>query len=182
MTIEAQLTRIADALERANIRAERPQSAGALPSIQPEDTPAEPEKPKSYVEQRKAEVTPPTQRPRGPQALKPTLPKPVKEPEKAVVKEPEAPPADDFLETPAEPAKAVTIDEVRAAVVKYRADKTKELGADKAKELCLGLLAKHGGGASILAGSAAAKLGDGSTHPGVLKPEFYAAVLAAIQA
>lgn len=173
MTIEALLERIAVALEQRN-------AASLIPAeVQIAET-------KSYAEQRKEEVRKEAggERPRGPQALPKTVLKGPKEKEPAKAPEPKKEePTDDFLETPAaEPPKAVTIDEVRAALVKFRADKTKELGAEKAKELAVNLLAKHGNGASVLIGSAAAKMPDGSDHPGLLKPEFYAAVLKAIQA
>lgn len=75
-----------------------------------------------------------------------------------------------FGDEPAAPAKVVTIEEVRAAL--------KDLRTRKSKDEAFAVLSKAGNGAKFLPGSTQAANGG----EGILKPEFYAAVLAAAQA
>lgn len=127
----------------------------------------------SYAKERKQEVAAAAgNRPRGETALKPEL----------KVKEPEKVPEPDFLDDgPApEPVKEVTIDDVRKALVAFRTAKIAELGDAKGKELVMKLLSDHGNKATVLPGTKAALLPDGSPHPGALKQEYFAAVLAAL--
>lgn len=154
MSIEVQISKLIEALDNNTTAAN--QLAGVLTNAKPT---AEPEKPKTYVQERKAEIKA--------EAKKPIKVTPVKEPDPV----PEEP--DDFLgdepEPEAEPV--VTIEQVRKALIAYR--------TEKGKDPAMALLAKHGNGALKLPGPNAAP---GVVGPGELAPEFYAAVLKAVSA
>lgn len=171
MSIENQLDLLIEALDKNTAAAN--QLADRLSNAVEE--PTAPEKPKTYVQERKAEVAAEKDRPRGKQALKSALVK--KEPE-PVVEE-----TDDFLgddPVPEEPESKVevTLDDVRLALVEYRKAAIAELGDEKGKASAMALLAKHGGGAKVLP-NPHTKAED---RPLALRPEFYAAVLKAVQA
>lgn len=159
MSIEVQLTKLIESLDRNTTSYN--QMFGLLSNAKALDVTLE--KPKTYVQERKEEIkaaakTPPKA------AVKVTPPPVVEEPE--VVE-------DDFLD---EPAAAPTIEDVREAMVNYRAAMTAKLGDQKGKEAAVELLAKFGGKAQTLASEKAnRKVGDA----GVLKEEHYAAVLKA---
>lgn len=167
MTIETNLERIATALEGIF-------KAQALPQIilaeqvtsdkkYVEDTPLIIEKPKTYAEERKAEVKAEVKaEPRKPGRPKKET-KPVEEP---------AAEEDPFAEEPPvveAKVRDITKDDLRKLMIALR-DK---VGKDKA----YALLREHGNGATFLPGSTAS--GAGGT--GELKPDFFLAVVNAAE-
>jgi hypothetical protein len=160
MSIETTLERIAAGIETLVVLAKTQTAAPKLAAI------AEASIKTSDKQHAKRGTTPtaPRETPAAPKTA------PVVEPPKAdvvVVTSDE----DLFDEPVAAPAKAVTIEEVRAAL--------KGLKERKGKDVAFATLAAAGGGAKFLPGSTQSET---SSADGLLKPEFFAAVLAAAKA
>lgn len=161
MSIEVTLERIAQAVEKLVSLATTNKIGGAPPAGT--TTEERNEKVAAAAVAKSAKV----------KAQKTAAEKPVEPPktEVLVVTSDETAPDDDFLdEKPAAtPVKAVTVEEVRAALVALR--------GRKGKDDAFKVLADNGGGAEFLPGSVQAQQTGNSGK--VLKPEFFAAVLKA---
>jgi hypothetical protein len=183
MSIEQNLERIANALEviahatMRDVQILEGTPAETLEKIA-ELAAADAEKPKSYAEQRKAEVaaetkqTEPEKKPRG-RPKKEVTAAPKEEPKPPVVEED---PFADPVEAAPEPEEVLTEELVRNTMVSLRKKLVAELGDVAGKEKAFSVLREYGNGATTLPGSTAARA---AGDAGVLKPEYFKAVVTA---
>jgi hypothetical protein len=180
MSIEQNLDRIASALEVLAAATLRDSPQFVMVSDTEGEVAEQPAKPKTYAEQRKAEVKAEAAAPvvaDKPKRGRP--PKNVEPPVEAKVEEPvveASEETDPFAETAEEPeVEEITPEVLRKTMVDCRKHLMATLGDQKGKDKAYAILREHGNGASVLPGSTAA----GADATGVLKPEFYAAVVKA---